>query len=107
MAREFKNEVRDTMRAATAELDAVLADLEVADTKTKRRAVFEKVRTARQHLVSNLPFVADQFDRYAETTIEAARAEVAAYFQSVVTRTGLAALGHDVPAQLPAPEVEQ
>lgn len=101
---EFKNEVRKTMRAATAELDAALAELEVADTKTKRRAVFEKVRMARQHLVSNLPFVADQFDRHAETTIETARAEVAAYFQSIVTRAGLAALGQDAPVQLPAPE---
>lgn len=86
---EFKNEVRDAMTQATTELDAALAALETADTKTWRKAVMERVAKARQHLSANLPFVADQFDHHAEAVVEAAKAEVAAHVQATLLRAGI------------------
>jgi|SRR5579864_659620 len=107
VAHEFKNEARRAMTAAIQELDAALVALGAAPTAAERRHAVERVTKARQHLASNLPFVADQFDRHVEATVEAAKVEAAAYLTAAVQRAGLAALGATPLVELPSPEEDE
>lgn len=82
---QLNEEIAGTLADAIRELEEVR---DAAPTKVLR----EKADHALTELRSNLPFVAQQFDRHAEKTIERAKVEVAAYVTGAIQRAGLAAL---------------
>lgn len=87
---QFKNEVRGTLTEALAEVAAAIEQVSAATIpKTKRESILSRLTKAAQHLRSNLPFVADSFDKHVEATVEAAKIEVNAYLTHAVTQAGL------------------
>jgi hypothetical protein len=79
------------------EIDARLADtlatlreaLDAAPTKAQKA----KIAKAIQEIEANLPWVAQQFDKHAEETVERMKIEVSAYITGAINRAGLKALG--------------
>jgi len=91
---QFSEEMKASLDNALDRLDNL-----IAGAKTKAQA--EEMRMLRQQLVSNLPFVAKQFDRHAETTVEKAKQEIHGYMTSLLQRAGLESLsGSDLPLQI-------
>lgn len=83
---QLSTEVTNRLDRALKEIDEVLA------APGLRKADQMRLRVARQEIDANLGFVAEQFDRSAEKTIEKAKIEIAAYLTQAVQRAGLAAL---------------
>ena len=81
-----REEVNQTLADALAHIDAVMASTAL------RKSDRERLALAKQELLSNLPYVAEQFDRHAERTVERAKMEVNAYVTSTLMRAGLGAL---------------
>lgn len=101
----FKAEFKDTMNESLASLDK-LTDL-IGECKLSEKAksqLLGSVRMAKQHIESNIPFVANQFSEHMEETLEKAKVEVGAYIQAVISRTGIEALQGKSPITLEMPE---
>lgn len=91
---QFKGEVADQLRDIVAEVDGLLQLL--ADetlSKKARERIETAVKMVRQHVASNLPFVAKSFDEHVDRAMTSAKMEIGAYVQSAVQRAGLQALG--------------
>lgn len=102
---QFSAEVRKSGHDAISALAALGAAIDgLGLSKTKTDALKEYVRQARGKLESAIPFIAGQFDEHAETTVERAKAEVHGYMTGILMRSGLAALGGELPLQIEAPK---
>lgn len=77
----------------------------IAGAKTKAQA--SEIALLKQDLEKNLPFVAKQFERHMESTVEAAKSEVHGYMTGAIQRAGLAALGVEPPLRLEHQEPEE
>lgn len=97
---QFSEEVSDTLKDALTALEELR---DSAPTKKLR----EKAENAIMQLKSNLPFVARQFDKHAEKTVERAKIEVSAYVTGAIQRAGLHALGAEAPFQLTTTEADE
>lgn len=89
----FRTEFMDTMNDSLEALDK-LSSL-VSDCKLSGKAkaeILNSVRMAKQHIESNIPFVANQFSEHMEDTVEKVKIEVGAYIQAAISRTGIEAL---------------
>lgn len=62
-----------------------------------RKDLGDRARQARQELESNLDYVAGQFDKHAEETVERAKTEVEALVMRAIQRAGIKALAGDGP----------
>lgn len=86
-------------------VDQRLAELETAVSEVslsgKAKAnLLGKIRSARQEIKSNLPFVAKSFSQHLETRLEKAKVEVNAWIQNTIARAGLAAIAKEQPLQI-------
>lgn len=97
---QFKMEADETLQSAVRSIDS-LAEMikELGLPPKKAEALMAHANKARQTLSSNLPFVAKQFEKHVETTVESAKTEVNAYATQVLMRTGLEALGVKSPIE--------
>ena len=94
---QLNDEVRQTLADALTALEALRDD---APSKKYR----EKVESAIQQIKSNLPYVARQFDKHAENTVEKAKMEVNAYVTQTLQRAGMTAIGRAAPILLTTDE---
>lgn len=93
---EFKGEASKKLKDSVKAIDDAIAAIEANTnglSKKKVEAMTAGLRSARRDLVSNLPFVADQFGEYMESRVEKAKVEVNAYMTSTIQRAGLETLG--------------
>lgn len=107
---DFKKEMRGALAGAVDRIDATVARIEELGSglSAKRRGeMLEAMRMLRQDLVSDLPFVAEQFGEHIEDRTEHAKLEVNAYITSALMRAGVASLGEgEAPIALPPGEVK-
>lgn len=96
-------ELTEKVKAAMQKVEADLSGL----SGKKRESVLAELRSLAQEVESNLPFVANQFDRHMERTVEKAKAEVAGYIQNETRRAGLVALNGTTPPLLALPEPDR
>jgi hypothetical protein len=87
---ELNAEIKQTIE----DLDTRLADLEAKATTKKMKFDIGIIRT---HLRSNIPFVAESFDKHADKVIEQMKIEVAAYMTGAIARAGIKALSAEPP----------
>lgn len=103
-ADDHKKEVHAKITEATKIVDEAMKALDEelgpSLSSKKKAIVMERLTRLRRELGSNLPFVADSLDRHMEQTVEKAKIEVHAYANSVIQRTGLAALAGNALLQL-------
>lgn len=97
-ADQFGAEIRKDLEDAVRLADKALAELAATGlSKTKQETVAASLRALRMNLSSNLPFVAAQFDRHMEDTVEKAKQEVHGYITNAVMRAGLESLSQNPP----------
>ncbi len=90
---QFKGEARERLERPIAALKELDKAIDAAGLPKARAAGLRNmVAKALQDLQSNLPFVAKSFDQHMERTVDAARAEVHGYVNSVVRTAGLQAI---------------
>ena len=92
---EFKNDVRDHANKSVDHLKALLKTVEantVGLSKARQNELLQPIKDAITEISSNLPFVADAFDKHVETKIEAAKVEMHGYMAGVLHSAGLQAL---------------
>jgi hypothetical protein len=88
----------DIVDQRLVELEAAVAETTLSG-KAKSK-LLDKIRSARQEIKSNLPFVAKSFSEHLETRVEKAKVEVNAWIQNTIMRAGLGALAKDQPLQI-------
>lgn len=94
---EFKNEVRERVQRSVASVRQTMEAIAgLGLSKAKTQAIQGALSSVIMNLESNLPFVADQFDKHVEDKIEKAKVEANAYIVAAVTRAGLEALANPV-----------
>src|SRR3546814_1991071 len=73
---KFKKEAAEDLAGAMEQLDALLKELDgMGLPKGKTAALKARAEKAKQELESNLPFVAKQFGKHGESTVEKAKAD--------------------------------
>lgn len=84
--------------------EAIVALRDAAPSKKLR----EQAEAALRKIDSSVPFVANRFAEFTETTIEHAKIEVDAWMTSAIQRAGLQALGAPIapPIELAEPDVD-
>lgn len=82
---QFTKEMKASLGEVITKLDDLIGGAKTAAQK-------KEMQLLRQQIVSNLPFVADQFGRHVETTMEHAKAEIHGYMVGMIQRAGLEAL---------------
>jgi hypothetical protein len=102
----FREEFKKDAARVGGELDEVIDDLQalIVDRKatmTSMREILGKMKMVRQAIMSNMPFVASQFDRHMEHTMTEAKAAVEAFATAMVIKSGLAAMDTHKVAELP------
>jgi len=91
---QFWREVSERAQEALESLDSLSADIADLKVSEKQKKTLEgRLASARQQLLSNMPFVLEQFAENMEKTVEKAKVEVNAYVVSTIQRAGLEALG--------------
>lgn len=101
----FKAEFKETMEKSISALEKLTSLIgECKLSEKAKKELFDSVRMAKQHIESNIPFVANQFSEHMEDTVEKMKTEVGAYIQSVISRTGIEALKGTTPVMLDMPE---
>ena len=90
---QFAGELDERFQRIFARCDGLM---ENAKTNAQRAEIAQ----LRQDLEKNLPFVAKQFERHMETTVEAAKSEIHGYMTGAIQRAGLDALGAVPPLAL-------
>jgi hypothetical protein len=101
--REMAERLEKMAARVASTISTVEADLASLSGK-KRESALGHLRSLKQEIESNLPYVAKQFDEHMERTVEKAKTEVAAYIHSEVSRAGLAALNGTTPLALTSGE---
>lgn len=91
---EIKTDVKETLldsiRRLTELRDKISADEKLP--KTKQKEFVWDLNLAIQELVSNVPFVVQQFHEHVEDTLEKAKTEVHSYMNMAINRAGLQTL---------------
>lgn len=82
---KFGPELTQRFERAIAKIDAMSEGRLTKAQKTELAMI-------RQEIVSNMPFVADQFSEHMETRTEKAKSDIEAHMNVAVNRVGLAAL---------------
>lgn len=86
----FEADAAEDAAEAIAALDALAARIaELKVSEKQRKELLGHVETARRKLTESLPFVLEQFSRYAHKTVARAKVEVSAYVTRTLTRLGL------------------
>lgn len=101
----FTEELRGTTKEISDELSSALAEIEAelgtSISQKKKDKILARLKRADRLINDHLPFAAKSFEKQMENTVEKAKIEVNAYAESVIHRTGLAALkGEPLPLQL-------
>lgn len=98
---QFKDELADTLGRARPALDKLEERLASAKmTPTARDDLKKLIDIVRQNIGGNVGYVAKQFGKHMERTVERAKIEVNAYVQQIIIRAGVGALRGDSPIQL-------
>jgi hypothetical protein len=102
-AEQFKDEIRDdllevasTMRKAEKEIPDLLDDPKPIG-KAIRKKLRDMVKSYYDFIERNIPFVIDQFSKQMNKTVVEAKAEVDAFVQNTVIKTGIAELKKSTP----------
>lgn len=93
VAPKYKEDARKTAQKALNELDTLVEkvnELKISDKQKKE--LIGHIEISRMNVKANLSFILSQFGEYIEHTLVKAKTEINAYAQSVITRTGIAAL---------------
>lgn len=99
--KQFGDEVRKRGADSIEALDKLAAEIDgLGLSRAKADKLKEVVRAARSAFTSSIPYIAEQFDEHSEKTVERAKAEIHGYMTGVLTRSGLAALGAELPLQI-------
>jgi hypothetical protein len=105
---EFREEFNQEARGVGHALDAVVSDVE-ALLMDKRlsvgavRSVLSRLKSVRQEIVANMPFVAQQFAEHMEHVVTEAKTEVEAFVTNTIHRAGLEAMRKEVGLSLGLP----
>lgn len=102
----FRSEVAEKAARSVERVDETIRRVEALASglsKKKKEETLGLLRTLRQDLASNLPFVVRSFGEHVETRVEKAKVEVSAYVSNAVARAGLRALGGKEPEVLSLP----
>lgn len=90
---QFAAEAQQRAERALSQMDDLSEEIDVLKVSEKQRAALKaRLSNARQQLVSNIPFVLEQFGEHMEKTVEKAKVEVNAYMLTTLQRVGLNAL---------------
>jgi hypothetical protein len=93
---QFAGEAREKVQSALDQLETLSQEIEALKVSgVQKKALQGRVRAARLQLVSNVPFVMQQFDEHMEATVEKAKVEVNAYVTGAAMRAGMEALARD------------
>lgn len=104
---QLRTEVRDNLDTAQRMLHEVIDEINASTLSVKgKQALIDRVTRAQQELGSNLDFVANQFDKHAEKTMERARVEINAMVTAAIHSAGLTSLGAGPVLELVAGEDE-
>jgi hypothetical protein len=108
-AHTFKKEIQKTAGEAASKVDEAMALLDAMLSegtmkKADAKVVREKLRSARQDLASNLPFVVEQAEEAIEKSIESGKAEISAHIDFALLKLGERALGDKMADALVSPD---
>lgn len=94
----FHEEMQASIRKVTDQIDAAIreldAELGTSVSNKKKEAVMGRLRSLRQQVHSNIPFVAKSLEEHMENTVEKAKVEVHAHIENTVRRAGFQALNN-------------
>lgn len=99
---QFNSEVAQDLADAIADIDEAIAAVDSLGLSAKKAAATkESLQKARRTLDDVIPFVAKQFSRHVEDTIEKGKQEIHGYMTNVIQRAGIEALSNgNVPLRL-------
>jgi len=99
---QFDAEIQERLKKCLKTLDdGIAAVQEVGLSKVKQDKLASIFKGVRTEIMSNLPFVAEQFSEHMEDTVEKAKQEVHGYMLQAMNRAGLSALnGGTMPLQI-------
>lgn len=107
---EFREEFNDKAREVGKALDSVISDFERQLSAgrlsvTAMRDILGRLQSARQNVVANMPFVADQFATHMEHVVTEAKSAVEDFVATSIERAGLRAMGEQLKAspEVPSP----
>jgi hypothetical protein len=94
---EFKEDMKDIRRRGSVGFEKI-KDILAKDrmTKADRQQVFDFIKSLFQHIESNMPFVAEQFNRQMSKTITEARQEIEGFVLHNIIERGLASLQQEI-----------
>lgn len=93
---EFNADMEERLRKPIDTLASTIKAIEAMDLPVgKKTALLNLVKSAKQNLQSNVPFVAESFKEHMEESVEKAKAEVHGHVQRIIQRAGLKHLGAD------------
>ena len=96
----FSGDLQKTLGEARERVLSMAQELNDAVGKKKAQEIKKHLEWVAMCLQSNTQYVADQFDRHMEDTVEKAKIEVNAYATSAIQRAGLEALSAGKPVVL-------
>jgi len=100
---QFGAEMAMRVDRAIGEVAALAEEVEGLKISEKaKKALLDRIRSARTQLVNNTKFIAEQFDEHMEGTIEKAKIEVNAYAVNTLMRAGLDAVQANALGYAPA-----
>lgn len=98
---QFKDEMQKDLEKVIGKVKGTIARIdEMGLPKGKAATLKQTFESVLQDLQSNMPFVAKQFDKHMEGTVEAAKQEVHGYMTGVLQRAGLEAISANMPLQI-------
>jgi hypothetical protein len=98
---QFAGELGENMKQALEEIHALRSELGDAKIPAKTtKAILSRLNRIECEIGSSSKFVADQFDKHMERTVEKAKIEVNAYATNTITRLGLDAISKESPIGL-------
>lgn len=90
---QFARESADTAARVARELKGLRADIAESGLSGKKaKVLLDRIHQAEMAAGVNQEYVAEQFDRHMEKTVERARIEVDAHVQAAITHAGLRAI---------------
>lgn len=90
---QFQDEIKQKVVKALEHMDDLVAQIDTMKVSEKQKGELKsKVSLARQQIVSNMPFVLEQFSEHMESTVQKAKTEINAYGTHLLMKTGLAQL---------------
>lgn len=91
--KQFSGEFREHLTGVVEQLQELQATVSTLKLSKVQAAALQAALTrAQQDLTTNLAFVAESFDKFAENTVEKAKAEVHGYMATSLSRLGVMSL---------------